>query len=228
MFDTFITLSLTTCTTDSDNWRVTYPRFALFLVSHRMHEEAYRVFYAQPIRLFPAPAGRFFNTKKPLLARLPTRYREVVNTIELRFGPGWSRPPRCQNVQPSLGLMECTSLRNLKILVECDPSDSFFNGFRGSGATEETYKWFCVDLLAGIIEQVPSLETVEIDAWVKKEVPIVKALEVLVESANKRLLWGPCLKQREIEDELRLLSLGKAMASMSIAKEAPRLIEAHA
>lgn len=193
-----------------------------------MHEEAYRVFYAQPIRLFPAPAGRFFNTKKPLLARLPTRYREVVNTVELRLGPGWSRPPRCQNVQPTLGLMECKSLRHLKILVECDPSDSFFNGFRGSGATEETYKWFCVDLLAGILEQVPGLETVEIDAWVKKDVPIVTALKSMVERANKRLTWGPFLKQREIEDELRLLSLGMSLSAMSLTKETPRLVEAHA
>lgn len=216
------------CATDSDNWRVTYPRFALFLVSHRMHEEAYRVFYSQPIRLFPAPSGRFFNTKKPLLARLPVRYREVVNTVELRLGPGWSRPPRCQNVQPALGLMDCKNLRSLKILVECDPSDSFFNGFRGSGATEETYKWFCVDLLAGILEQVPSLETVEIDAWVKKEVPIVTALKCMVEENGKRLLWGPCLKQREIEDGLRLLSLESALSAMSLAEEAPRLVEAQA
>lgn len=216
-------------TTDSDNWRVTHPRLALFLVSHRMHEEAYRVFYAQPIRLFPAPAGRFFNTKKPLLARLPVRYREVVNAVVLQLGPGWSRPPRCQNVQPALGLMDCKSLRNLKILVECDPSDSFFHGFRGSNATEETYKWFCVDLLAGILEQVPALETVEIDAYVKKDVPLVTALKCMVEETKKlRLFWGPCLKQREADDELRILNLANSMSTMSLAKEAPRLLEAQA
>lgn len=186
------------------------------------------MFYAQPIRLFPAPAGRFFNTKKPLLARLPVRYREVVNTVELRLGPGWSRPPRCQNVQPGLGLMDCTSLKTLKILVECDPSDSFFNGFRGSGSTEETYKWFCVDLLTGILEQVPGLEFVEIDAWVKKEVPIIAALKSVVEEANKRLFWGPCLKQREVDDELRLLSLASSMSAMALTDAAPRLVEAHA
>lgn len=207
---------------------MTYPRFALFLVSHQMHEEAYRVFYAQPIRLFPAPAGRFFNTKRPLLARLPVRYREVINTVELRLGPGWSRPPRCQNVGPALGLMDCMKLKTLKILVECDPSDSFFNGFRGSGATEETYKWFCIDLLAGILEQVPGLETVEIDAWVKKEVPIVTALKSMVEEANKRLIWGPCLKQREVEDELRILSLANSMSAMKLVEAAPRMVEAHA
>ena len=140
-----------------------------------MHEEAYPVFYSQPMRLFPASGSRFFNTKKPLLSRLPSHYRSVVTTLELRFGPGWNKPPLGQNTNPSLGLADCTSLRTLKIFVEIDPSDSIFTGFRGKHATEETYKWFCVDLLRGILDQVPSLETVEIDAFpsVKKEAPLV-------------------------------------------------------
>ncbi|KAI7166098.1 hypothetical protein KC318_g21395, partial [Hortaea werneckii] len=51
---------------EPSNYRRILPRLALFLVSRRMHEEAYRVFYAQPLRLFPVH-GRFFYTKKPLL-----------------------------------------------------------------------------------------------------------------------------------------------------------------
>ncbi|KJY01895.1 hypothetical protein TI39_contig274g00005 [Zymoseptoria brevis] len=213
---------------DPMNYRVIHPRLALFLVSRRMHEEAYRVFYAQPLRLFPFH-GRFFETKKPLLTRLPARYRQVVNTIELRLGPGWSRPPKCQNVKPTLGLMDCTNLRNMKILVQTDPSDTVFNGFRGRGATEDTYKWFCVDLLSGILEQVPSLETIEIDAWVKKDMPLVTALRRKVEEANKRLVWGRCLREREAsEGSVERVALDGALASLSISNEAPRLVHVHA
>jgi hypothetical protein len=189
-----------------------------------MHEEAYRVFYAQPLRLFPFH-GRFFETKKPLLARLPARYRQVVNTVEIRLGPGWSRPPKCQNVKSTLGLMDCTSLRNLKILVQTDPSDAIFNGYRGRGATEDTYKWFCMDLLAGILEQVPGLETVEIDAWVKKDMPLVAALRRKVEEAQKRLVWGPCVREREAKEAAaKLLAVDGAV--MSIGQEgASRMVQ---
>ena len=211
------------------NYRLVHPRLALFLVSRRMHEEAYRVFYAQPLRLFPYH-GRFFHTKKPLLRRLPIRYRNVINTMELRLGPGWSSPPKCQNTQPTLGLKDCTSLRTLKVFVECDVSDSVFTGFHGKNATEETYKWFCVDLLCGILEQVPALETVEIDAYpgVKKDAPLVAALKRKIEEANKRFVWGPLRGWEKDNDEPGLIGLEGAMASMGISSTVPRVIEIQA
>lgn len=200
-----------------------------------MHDEAYPVFYSQPIRLFPTH-GRFFHTKYPLLARLPAHYRSVVTTLELRLGPGWSNPPRCQNTNPSLGLGDCTSLRTLKIFVECDPSDSIFTGFRGKNATEETYKWFCIDLLRGILDQAPSLVTVEIDAYpaVKKEAPLVMALRRKIEEKGKRLVWGPLRGWEKEGDEPGLIGLEKALAGMGIS-DAPtttapvgRIVEVHA
>jgi hypothetical protein len=183
-----------------------------------MHEEAYRVFFSQPVRLFP-DHGRFFNTKKPLLMRLPTRYREAISTMQLRLGKGWSKPPRCQSLHPRLGLTECINLKTLKVLVELDPSDSVFMGFRGANATEDTYKWFCIDLLQGIFEQVPSLETVEIDAFpgVKKDSPLVLALKHKVDEFGKKLVWGP-LRGFGNEDwaDSGLLGLESGMQALAI------------
>lgn len=203
---------------DPDNYRRIYPRLGLFLVSKTVHEEAYRVFYAQPLRLFPTH-GRFFHTKKPLLARLNQRYRHAINTVEMVLGPGWTAPPKCQCVQPSLGLDACTNLRTLKIFVTCDPSDSIYYGFRGKNATEDTYKWFCVDLLQDFIDEVPSLETVEVDAntSLRKDAPLIVGLVNVIRSVRLRLVWGPTILSSENDEadrgchELRL-----ALASLSL------------
>ncbi|KAJ9621875.1 hypothetical protein H2203_006755 [Taxawa tesnikishii (nom. ined.)] len=135
---------------DPTNYRLVLPRLNLLLVSRRMHDEAFRVFYgspSQPIRLYPVH-GRFFHTKKPLLMRLGPEYRSVVNTVELRLGPGWSKPPVCWNTNEKLGLGDCGSLRTLRIFVECDPSDSIFNGFRGRGIRKRASN-FCSGIVAG-------------------------------------------------------------------------------
>lgn len=189
---------------DPANYRHIRPRLWCFMVCRQMHEEAYRVFYGspqQPLRLYPVH-GRFFHTKKPLLTRLSPQYRRVVNTVELRLGPGWSSPPRCWNTDPALGLKDCKSLRTLKIFIQCDPSDETFNGFRGRGNTKDTYKMFCVALLSSIIDQVPSLDNVEVDAFsaVPSDSPLVNALVAEVHSARKRLLWGPSRDWRKETD----------------------------
>ena len=125
------------------------------------------------------------------------------------------------------------SLRKLKIFVECDPSDDVFTGFRGKNATEETYKFFCVNLLLGIIAQVPSLEAVEIDAYpgVKKEAPLVLALRRTVEEHRKKLLWGPLRGWEKEGDEPGLIGLEKALAGMGISDtftSSPRAVEVRA
>lgn len=191
-----------------------------------MHDEAYRVFYSQPMRLYPHH-DRFFYTKKPLLARIPSKYRNCVNTMELRLGKGWSKIPRCQNTESGLGLRDCTNLRLLKLFIQCDPSDSFFTGFRGQNNNEDTYKWFCVDLIRGVLEQVPRLEAVEIDAFpgIKQGAPLIVALRRTIEEAGKSLIWGP---QRGWEKESEDVSgLQQAMAGMSITP-APRVVEVQA
>ncbi|KAI6876499.1 hypothetical protein KC338_g265 [Hortaea werneckii] len=218
---TLVRLGLTPASPpEPSNYRRILPRLALFLVSRRMHEEAYRVFYAQPLRLFPVH-GRFFYTKKPLLQRLPPPYRAAINTIELRLGPGWTKPPRCQDTWPEeLGLQDCSNLRKVKIMVEIDTSDSIFLGFRGQNATEDTYKFFCLELLRGLLVRVPSLETVEIDAYpgVKKDSPLVMALRRLVQSERSsiRLTWGPLRGWEKEGDEAGEIGLERAMAGLGL------------
>lgn len=210
----------TTVNMDPSNYRNIRPRLTCFLVSRRMHHEAYHVFYGsphQPFSLYPIHS-RFWHTKKPLLARIGSQYRGAIHTIDLRLGPGWSKPPRCWHTGPILGLEDCTSLRKLKIFIECDPSSEIFNGFRGEGNTKETYKNFCVGILEGIFAQVPSLETVEIDAWkaVERDAPLVRGLMVASNEAGKRIVWGPDRGWRDEIDIIGLTGLEGAMAAMGI------------
>jgi hypothetical protein len=193
-----------------------------------MYEEAYRVFFSQPMRLYPYHA-RFFNTKKPLLARLPPKYREVVHTFELCLGPGWSKPPRAQNTNETLGLRDCINARTLKIFVELDPSEQIFQGFRGANATEDTYKWFCVDLLRGIFQQMPSLEVVEIDAFpgVRKDAPLVMALRRITTEAGKMVTWGPLRGWGDMDGVVDVPGLVDALAGMGLG-DAPRVVEVQA
>ncbi|KAK5110616.1 hypothetical protein LTR62_005655 [Meristemomyces frigidus] len=212
---------------DPQNHRTIHPRLSLFLVSLRLHEEAYRIFYAQPFLLYPFH-GRFFHTKKPLLSRLPTRYREAITTLNWRIGPGWSAPPRSQNANESQGLRDCKSLRTLKLFVEIDPSDVIFSGFRGYGASEDTYQWFCVHLLRGICGQVPGLETVEIDGFpvVKRESPLVVALRGVVREFGLKVVWGPLRGWAKEGDGVGgEMGLERAMAGLGLVGKVGRVVD---
>ena len=89
---------------ERDNDRRIAPRLTCFRACRRMHDEAYPIFYGspqQPFRLFPI-GGNVYKTKKPLLELLTPTYRAVINTIELRLGPGWERvsSTRCPSLVP--------------------------------------------------------------------------------------------------------------------------------
>ncbi|GAB7355702.1 hypothetical protein MBLNU459_g6403t1 [Dothideomycetes sp. NU459] len=218
----FLLVKLAVVDLDPDNYRTIRPSLSCFLVSRRMHEEAYHVFYGSPqqaMRLFPTN-GRFFHTKRPLLARLGAQYRRAVNTIELMIGPGWTAPPRCWHTEDTLGLKDCHSLRTLKILVACDPSDEFFDGFRGKGNDKDTYKNFCVRILQGMFAQVPTLETVELDGYpgVSKDAPLVRGLVAEIARAKKRIAWGPMRGWEADEGAERRgsLTLDQALAILHI------------
>ena len=212
----------TTIDLDPLNYRLVRPRLTCFLVCRRMHWESFHVFYGavnQPLRLFPTGGGgRFFHTKKPLLTRIGPRYRSAVRAVELRLGPGWSKPPRCWHTGPMLGLEDCTSLRILKIIIQVDPSGEVFDGFRGHGNDEHTYKKFCVDILRGIFAQVPSLQAVELDGFpaVYKTDPLVQGLTSEINLAGKKIAWGPMRGWREEADKGGLIGIEDAMAAMGI------------
>lgn len=202
---------------DPSNYRRLLPRMQCFRVSKQMHAEAAAFFYrSNTIRLFPTH-GRFFHTKRPLLARLESQHRSCITSVELRLGPGWSAPPRCQKVDDTLGLEDCVSLRTLKVFVELDPNGDIFNGFRGRGNGKEFYKAFCTAIVSDIFSRVPSIIAVELDAFpsVSKDSPLVLAILDSCKKASKKVIWGP-LRGWEREGDCGQLGLENDLAGMSL------------
>jgi len=103
-------------------------------------------------------------------------------------------------VNDALGLSDCAGVRVLKIFVECDPSDAIFKGFRkGDGF----YERFSQGLLDGVLNGVPSIKVVEIDAWssVKKSGDMVAGLLEVAVDHQKVIAWGP--ERGWVQDEER-------------------------
>ena len=164
---------------------------SLFRVSRQLHNEAAHHFFStHTFRLFPTYPGRYFKSKKPLLARLPAHYRASITTLELRLGPGWNNPPRGWVVNDALGLADCKNVRVLKVFVECDPSDGIFKGFRHS---DGFYERFSQGLMDGVLKEVPSIKVVEFDAWssVKRTGDMIAGLGEVVAKYDKAVAWGP-------------------------------------
>lgn len=162
----------------------------MFPTSKKFHEEAAAVFYGiNTFRLFPTH-GRVEGSKvKPLLMRLPRRYRAEVVSLELRLGPFWSKPPRCWKVSDALGLKDATAVRVLKVFVEVDPSHPVFNGFRRN---KDFYTHFAGALLKGVIARLPNLEEVQIDGYpsVNRESPLITRLVEEAREGHKKISWG--------------------------------------
>jgi hypothetical protein len=113
-----------------------------------------------------------------------------MTSLELRLGPGWNNPPRGWVVNDALGLADCTSVRVLKVFVECDPSDGIFKGFRmGEGA----YERFSAALLDATLKEVASVKVVEFDAYssVKRTGDMMSGLGEVVAKYDKVVGWGP-------------------------------------
>lgn len=162
-------------------------RIALFLVSHRIHDEATHHFYSsQTFRIFPVQDF----SRMPTLRALPRRHRPSITTIELILGSSWTAPPRSWTVNKSLGLQEMQFMRTLKVFIECDPSHPVFEGFRIS---KDFYTNFAGDLVHQILERLPGLVQVEFDGYpsVQKNGPLMARLLEETRSAQKKILWGP-------------------------------------
>ena len=166
-------------------------RLNLFLTSQRVHVEAYPVFYGDhTFRLFPTHP-RFYGSKvRSILVRLSPRYRAAIHSLELRLGPGWSKPPRTWAASERLKLRECLSLRNLVVFVECDPSHQIFRGFR---VNKEFFTEFSADLVTALIDRIPSLDRITFDRYpaVKREGELMTRLQSVVEGKGKRIDWAP-------------------------------------
>ena len=176
---------------DSDNYKRIHKKLAIFRVCRLFYNEASHFFYStRTFRVFPTTPGRFFRTKKPLLARLKPHQRACVTSLELRLGPGWNKPPRGWVVNPALGLGDCVNVRHLTVFVECDPSDRVFNGFRRA---DGFYENFSKNLLNDVLTELPFLDRLYFDAWssVKKSGAMMRALFEATVAQGRKICWGP-------------------------------------
>lgn len=176
---------------DPDNYKSIGRMLPLFLVSKQVHEEASHYFYStHTIRLFPTHPGRFFKTRKPLLARLPPRYRDYITSFQLRLGPGFTNPPRGWVVNEALGLRDATSVRLLTVFVEVDTSNPIFEGFRRN--EDGFYEMFSRNLLDGVLTSVPSIIEVQFDAYlsVQKDGNMMRGLLEIANKHRKFISWG--------------------------------------
>ncbi|KAI3324657.1 hypothetical protein HD806DRAFT_493183 [Xylariaceae sp. AK1471] len=175
---------------DPDNYKRIHQKLAILRTCRTIYVEASYSFYStHPIRIFPTTPGRFFKTKKPLLARLKPGQRACLNSLELRLGPGWSKPPRGWEVNPALGLNQCINVTKVTVFVECDPGNDIFKGFRQPGGF---YEAFSKKLLTGVLEEMPWVQRVEFDAWssVKKSGALMTGLIDLTTSRGLKITWG--------------------------------------
>lgn len=166
-------------------------RLSLFLVCHLTHEEAYHEFYGgHTFRIFPTHP-RFYGSKvRSILVRLSPRYRAAIHTLELRLGPGWSKPPRTWAASDRLKLRDCVSLRDMAVFVECDPSHQIFRGFR---INKEFFTEFSGDLVGALIDRIPALERITFDRYpaVKRDGDLMMRLQGVVEEKGKKIAWAP-------------------------------------
>lgn len=176
---------------DPDNYKRIHQKLAILRTCRTIYREASYLFYStHPVRIFPTHPGRFFKTKKPLLARLKPGQRGTLTSLELRLGPGWSKPPRGWAVNPELGLRDCVSVRKVTVFVECDPGNDIFRGFRQA---DGFYEGFSKSLLEKALDEMPWVDCVEFDAWpsVKKSGALVRGLLALVAERGLKRSWGP-------------------------------------
>ena len=165
-------------------------RSAILPVSKKFREEASEVFYGgNTFRLLPTHGRAGSNKFQPLLTRFSPRNRAAIRSVELRLGPFWTNPPKCWKIDERLGLEDLTSLRVLKVFVECDPSHSIFNGFR---TARDTYTNFSGSLLKNVIRRLPSLELVILEGYqsVWRGGFLMRRLAQEVQKGKKKLLWG--------------------------------------
>lgn len=177
---------------DPDNYRLIFRKFSIFLVNRQIYAESCHFFYANHVvRIFPCHPGRFFKTKKPLLARLSPRCRGSISSLELRLGPGFAAPPRGWVINDQLGLADCVNVRTVRCFVQVDPSLPLFAGYRKGD--NGFYENFSKNLLEGVLQAIPSIVEVQFDAYpgVERLGPMMTGLLAIAKQYGKLISWGP-------------------------------------
>ncbi|KAL8677091.1 MAG: hypothetical protein Q9186_006450 [Xanthomendoza sp. 1 TL-2023] len=205
----------------SDNYLASTPRLNYFLVSKRFGYEAYHIYYSEhTFRIFQTE-GRFLGKRtRPLLARLPHHYLNVLRRLEIRLGLGWTDPPKPWVVNDRLGLGHCEAVTTLKVFVDVDPSSPIFDGFR---LDREFYTDFCGRLLAQVMVRLPALQVVEYDAYpsVYRDGALMTRLLGETRKSGKKIAWG---RQREWgfspAEKIEITTMGAWDASCSLKNKA--------
>ncbi|KAG8412630.1 hypothetical protein J3459_015848 [Metarhizium acridum] len=176
---------------DPGNHKRYHRALGLVRTCKQVRAEATHFFFSsRAIRLFPTFPGKYFKSRKPLLARLKPSQRRCITSLELRLGPGWNAPPRGWVVNDALGLKDCSNLRKLTVYVECDPSDGIYEGFRRS---DGFYEGFCRNLLGNVLSEIPSHVAIEFEGYpgVKKSGAMMRGLLEVAAQSKRKILWGP-------------------------------------
>ena len=164
-------------------------RIIVFLVCKRFHDEAAAVFFgSNAFRLLPIHGRAALKRTQPLIKRFTPRYRSMITSLELRLGPFWTNPPPCWKIDGTLGLEDASSIRMLRVFVECDPSHSMYNGFRKS---KDFYTIFCGNLMEQIVRRLPNLKEVQFDGYpaVARKGPLLERLVREVQTVGKNVSW---------------------------------------
>lgn len=172
------------------NFAAIHKKLCILRVCRQMYHEASHAFYSsKTFRIFPID-GRYSKTKKGLLARLKPQSRAHITSLQLRLGPGWSKPYRSWVVNDLLGLKDCGDVRLLSVFVEVDPSDGVFDGWRKSNGF---YEEFSQNLLGDILQELPHVNLVEFDAGrsVKKAGAMMQSLLEVTRAKKREITWGP-------------------------------------
>ncbi|KUI70071.1 hypothetical protein VM1G_06557 [Cytospora mali] len=172
------------------NYFAIHKKLCILRVCRQMYHEASHAFYSsKTFRIFPID-GRYAKAKKGLLARLKPQSRAHITSLELRLGPGWSKPYRSWVVNDLLGLEHCVNVRCLSVFVEIDPSDGLFDGWRKSNGFYET---FTQNMLGDILQGLPHLNLVQFDAGlsVKKAGDMMQGLLEVTRANKRNITWGP-------------------------------------
>ena len=165
---------------------------ATFTVSKRFHEEAALAFYGgNTFRLLPTQGRTGGKKVKPLIARFHPRYRPSLNSLELRLGPFWTKPPKCWEINDALGLEDATAVRKLRVFVEIDPSHHALEGFRGGSRNH--YTFFSGEILKAVIERLPHLHEIQFDGYpsVRRDGSLMMRLLQETRRGSKTITWGP-------------------------------------
>ncbi|KKA28571.1 hypothetical protein TD95_002910 [Thielaviopsis punctulata] len=176
---------------DPDNYRLIHKKLGLVRTCRALRYEVTDYFYSTRVfRVFPCHPGRYFKTKKPLLARMKPHVRAQMTVLEIRLGPGWSQPPRGWVVNDALGLQDCSRVYRVNVFVECDPGDGVFKGFRQENSFFES---FSSNLLTDALERLPNVSEVQFDAWssVRKAGKLMQTLIATVRDLGLDVSWGP-------------------------------------